>query len=113
MSMFNDINEQSYYEHVARDIAIVINDHVDEIEDSQELLLDCTVIYTDTVNKCIIVETDYIDGDDGERYRMHGTVNAYKRTVDFLPKILYVWLKYQSDLFEHSVLIDMTLAGGY
>lgn len=100
--MFKDDKEANFFNYVAKAVANAITRQIDEIEE-QDGDVDFTQITLNVSNRCIDVNTDFIDADDGGRYTVHGEVRMFKAKTDFLPKVFYAWLECFADDFEHGV----------
>lgn len=100
--MFKDEKEQNFFNYIANVIAEKIRKQLDEIEE-QDGEVDFTQITLNAEKRCIDVNTDFIDADDGKRYLVHDDIIMYKGRLDFLPKIFYAWLDCYADEFEHGV----------
>ena len=102
--MFKDAKEKNFFYYVAKAIAEDIAIQLDEIEELDgHFEVDFSQITLDHERRCIAIDTDYIDEDDGKRYVLHEDVNMYKARLDFLPKVFYMWLDCFAKDFEHGV----------
>ena len=102
--MFKDEKETNFFYYIAKAIAETIAIQLDEIEELDgHFEVDFSQITLDREKRCIAVDTDYIDEDDGTRYVLHEEVNMYKGRADFFAKVFYVWLDIFAKDFEHGV----------
>lgn len=106
--MFKDETEKQMYYRIAKDIAVEINFQLGEIEELDGFFaVDVTFVSVDTERRALQVETEFVNTDNGKRYAWTEELSHYKGTCDFLPKVLYCWLKYFADDFsEHGVMFD-------
>ena len=102
--MFKDAKEKNFYYYMAKAIAEDIAIQLDEIEERDgSFAVDFTQISLDNEKRCIVVDTEFVDLDDGKRYGLHEETPMYKSRAECFPKVFYMWLECFADDFEHGV----------
>ena len=104
--MFKDDKEMDYYYTTTKAIFEEINYQISDLNDLGLLMTEVSI---DSDLRCLQIETEYLNIDDGERHSLINQVYRYRGTYDFLPKILYVWLKEFARGFNHDVLFNANL----
>lgn len=102
--MFETTADKRRAYNVANEIAQLIEMQLDEIEKLDGVnTVDVSYISLDEKKRCIEIDTEYVNADDGKRYSLHETVNAHAGTHRFFAQVFYLWLLTFANWFEHGI----------